>query len=99
MLKGEQILEIRGLTCNEGLEYKVKPFPEGMNEAGTVRADRACADGSLVDFYSQVEIPKRIGPVLHGVVVDVVYGIFGESITHAILACPLVDLCVEVGCS
>ena len=53
---------------------------------------------SLVDLYSQIEIPKRIHSVLHGVVAVVGNGILGELVTQAVLTCPLVDLHIEVGC-
>ncbi len=86
------------MTCNNRLEYKVESFTKGMYEACTVRENRAGANRSLVDFYSQIEIPKRIHPVLHGVVVDVGNGTFGELVTQAVLTFPFVDLRIEVGC-
>ncbi len=67
-----------------------------MDKACTVRANRAGANRSLVDFHSQIEIPKRICHVLHGVVADVGNGTFGELVTQAVLTFTLVDLHVEV---
>ena len=56
----------------DGLEGLVKPFTERMDDASTIGADGAGADGSLVDFYCQVEVPKRIQAILLGVVRNVV---------------------------
>ena len=56
----------------DGLEGLVEPFTERMDDASTIGADGAGADGSLVDFYCQVEVPKRIRAILLGVVPNVV---------------------------
>ena len=55
-----------------GLEGLVEPFTERMDDASTIGADGAGADGSLVDFDCQVEVPKRIQAILLGVVLNVV---------------------------
>ncbi len=55
-----------------GLEGLVEPFTKRMDNASTIGADGAGADGSLVDFYCQVEVPKRIRAILEGIVPNVV---------------------------
>ena len=54
------------------LEGLVEPFTERMDGASTIGADGAGADGSLVDFYCQVEVTKRIQGILLGLVLNVV---------------------------
>ena len=56
----------------DGLEGLVEPFTERMDDASPIGADGAGADGSLVDFYCQVEVTKRIQAILLGLVLNVV---------------------------
>jgi hypothetical protein len=84
------------LAGNDGLENVVEPFPKGVDEASTVKADKAGAYWGLVDFYHQVEVSERVRSVLLGPVANVVGSISREA--QLIVPCPLVDLCVEVWC-
>ena len=72
MLEFERILEVGVLFFDDWLKCVVEPFTEGMDDASTIGADGAGADGSLVDFYCQVEVPKRIRAILEGIVPNVV---------------------------
>jgi hypothetical protein len=90
----QRILEVEGLVSNDGLECVVEPFPERMDEASAVGADRADAYWGFVDFYRQVEVSKRVRSVLLGPVANVVGSIQREA--QSIVPRPLIDLCVKV---
>jgi hypothetical protein len=60
LLQQKQVLEVEWLAGYDGLKRVVEPFPERMDKTGTVGADRVSAEGTLVDFYSEIKIPKRL---------------------------------------
>jgi hypothetical protein len=72
-------LEIEWLAGYNGLKCVVEPFPEGMDNTGTVRADRASAEGTLMDFYSEIKIPKRIKVILLNPIRIICSSIFGKA--------------------
>jgi hypothetical protein len=69
-----------------------------MDKTGTVRADRASAEGTLVDFYSEIKIPKRIKVILLNPIPNVCSSILGKSTAHLVLPLPHVNLCEKIEC-
>jgi hypothetical protein len=85
------------LASNDGLQYLVEPFPEGMDEVGAVGTDWVSAEGALVDFNGKVEIPKWVRPALLYPVSDIIDSIFGKVLTQfVVFSRPLINLFVEI---
>ncbi len=63
----------------DGLKRAVEPFPKRMDKTGTVRADRASAEGILMDFYSEIKIPKRIEVILLNQIPNICSSILGKA--------------------
>jgi hypothetical protein len=82
LLHQKQFLEVDWLAGYEGLNHVVKPFSKGMDKTGTVQADRASAEGTVVDFYSEIKIPKRIEVILLNPIPNVCSSILGKVNAH-----------------
>jgi hypothetical protein len=67
------------LVGDDWLKCVVEPFPEGMDEAGAVGADRAGAYWSFMDFYCQIEVSERVESVLLDPIANVGTSILGEA--------------------
>ena len=80
LFQGEQIFEIEWLAGDNGLQSLVKPFPEGMDKASAVRADRASTERTLVDFYGEIKISKGIFKILLDPVSYIVSGVLRKVI-------------------
>jgi hypothetical protein len=72
------------LAGYDGLKGVVEPFLEGMDKTGTVRADRGSAEGTLMDFYSEIKIPKRIVVILLNSIPNVCSSTLGKVTAHLV---------------
>jgi hypothetical protein len=85
LLQQKRVLEVEWLAGYNELKRVVEPFPKGMDKAGTVQADRVSAEGTLVDFYSEIKIPKRIEVILLNPIPNVCSSILGKVTAHLVL--------------
>ena len=60
LFQRERVFDIEWLAGDNRLEGVVEPLSERMNEACTVRANRASTEWKLVDFYCEVKISKGV---------------------------------------
>ena len=98
LFQGERILEIERLAGDNRLQSLVEPFPEGMDEASAVRADRASTERTLVDFYGEIKISEGIFKILLDPVRYEVGGVLRKAIAEFMFSCPLVYLSEKIMC-
>jgi hypothetical protein len=84
------------LAGYDRLKRVVEPFPKKMDKTSTLQENRASAEGTLMGFYSEIQIPKRIKVILLNPILTICSSIFDKATASLVLPHPHVNLCEKI---